>query len=900
DLYSGLTVKKDVPRDKRNLEVLNDNEILMLAAICKKIDNHYKFPQDIEWASERGKLYILQTRSVTTLEEKTKTKAVVGTPILIGLGASPGIGIGPVKIVKDISEMHKVTKGDILVTRMTNPDMVMAMEKAAGIITDSGGATCFAGGTKILTNKGFFTMEQIHQMKDDNLFTVSVNRETLKTEWKKIKNTMKRKAPVWEVSVSQTGRSKRNRLKVTHDHKMLTFDKRNIVERKLSDMIDNNEFVCTVDKIPPLLNNDGGDGKELAYLAGSIFSDGNVSLSNRRGRVTFTQKDTELKKDFIKAVQNSFSNVFNYDINFSRTKKTEGFIRGEKIVGSANDYVCNRKLPAMILSEMRENISHIALTVPNEVLLSYMAGLIDGDGTKGSSKSGRLHIFSGKDDIVKSIIISCLRFGINPQVSLNRDNCYNIQFVEKLDKIIENTKRVKCDVSKRKFGTKMFAAKQIFDDIINDVNYLGRIKPYVKGNLLIDADKIRDKILSMASVKERLELTKIIDSDLRMQRIIKLNDLEKQDVYNIEVEDNHNYLVFTEMYTPVLVNNCHAAIVSRELSIPCIVGTKTATITLKEGQMVTVDATHGKVFMGEFKSLEEKPEVKQTGPLGKTRTLIKVNLAFPETAEKGVRADGVGLLRLEHMLTKFGYHPMEYIRAKKKDDLIKLIVDGVGTVAKAFYPKPVWVRSLDVRTDEYANMIGGDKEAKEANPMLGLHGIRRDLVMKELLEAEFTAIKQLYEQGLDNVGIMIPFSFDVSELVKSKEIAKDVGLSEKVKFGIMVEVPSCALSIEEYCKAGINFISFGSNDLTQLTLGMDRGNEELSPLFNEMHPGMKFLFAYVIETCKKYGVESSICGEAPSNRQDIVNFLVDLGITSLSVNIDAIDKVKAWVSEAER
>jgi pyruvate,water dikinase len=205
-----------------------------------------------------------------------------------------------------------------------------------------------------------------------------------------------------------------------------------------------------------------------------------------------------------------------------------------------------------------------------------------------------------------------------------------------------------------------------------------------------------------------------------------------------------------------------------------------------------------------------------------------------------------------------------------------------------------------VRTDEYAHIIGGDKEVKEANPMLGVHGIRRDLVMTELLKSEFTAIKQLYEQGLDNIGIMIPFSCDVSELIKAKEIAKKVGLSDKVKFGVIAEVPSCALSIEEYCKVGIDFISFGSNDLTQLTLGIDRGNEDLTPLFNEMHPGMKFLFAYVIETCKKYGVESSICGEAPSNRRDIVDFLVGLGITSLSVNIDAIDKVKEWVSEDER
>ena len=213
------------------------------------------------------------------------------------------------------------------------------------------------------------------------------------------------------------------------------------------------------------------------------------------------------------------------------------------------------------------------------------------------------------------------------------------------------------------------------------------------------------------------------------------------------------------------------------------------------------------------------------------------------------------------------------------------------------YPKPVWVRSLDARTDEFRNMQGGENEPREDNPMLGWHGIRRSLDEPEILKAELESLKMLYEKGLDNVVWEIPFTIDVSELRKAKEIAREIGAPDK--FGIMVETPACALTIEEYCKEGIVFASFGSNDLTQTTLGIDRNNERLIKLFNEMHPSMQFLFKHVIDTCKKYNVETSICGELPSNRRDAVEFLVKTGIDSLSVNIDAIDKVREWVSEIE-
>ncbi|MFH1229714.1 MAG: phosphoenolpyruvate synthase [Candidatus Aenigmatarchaeota archaeon] len=378
----------------------------------------------------------------------------------------------------------------------------------------------------------------------------------------------------------------------------------------------------------------------------------------------------------------------------------------------------------------------------------------------------------------------------------------------------------------------------------------------------------------------------------------ELNKIQKGDIMVTKMT-NPDFVVAMERSAAIVTDEggitCHAAIVSRELGIPCIVGSKTATQVLKEGMIITVDATHGKVYEGRLDIKEEK---KQEVDI-KTKISIKVNLAFPDTAEKAApHADGVGLLRLEHMLTTSGMHPIEYIRQGRSKELEEIIFDGVEKVAKAFYPKKVWVRSLDARTDEFRGMKGGENEPHEYNPMLGWHGIRRSLDEPEILKTELRALKRLHEKGLDNIVWELPFIINIAELRKAKEIAKDMGAPSN--FGIMVEVPACAINIEEFCKEGIAFASFGSNDLTQTTLGIDRDNERLADIFDEMHPSMQFLFKRVIEICKKYKVESSICGELPSNRREAVEFLIKAGIDSLSINLDAIDKVKGWASEIER
>lgn len=346
----------------------------------------------------------------------------------------------------------------------------------------------------------------------------------------------------------------------------------------------------------------------------------------------------------------------------------------------------------------------------------------------------------------------------------------------------------------------------------------------------------------------------------------------------------------------------HASIVSRELGIPCIVGTQTATNTLKDGQLVTVDAYHGVVYQGEV-ALPEAEEVVETMelPAGmSTVTHVKVNLAFPEKLEDiASKADGVGLLRIEHMVTKSGVHPAKLINGGRSEDYIKILLDGIRPIAEAFKPKPVWVRTLDARSDEFRNLEGGEDEIEEDNPMLGWHGIRRGLDEPELLKTEFEAVKRLHEEGLTNIHIMLPFVISVDEFRRARDIASEVNLPDTVRLGVMIETPAAALLIDELCKEGIDFASIGSNDLTQGVLEVDRNNAKISNLYSEFHPAVLKLIKDVIKTCNIYDIESSICGEAGSN-PEMIQQLVRWGIRSVSANIDAVDKIRKTVVETER
>ncbi|WP_461460984.1 phosphoenolpyruvate synthase [Methanobrevibacter sp.] len=353
---------------------------------------------------------------------------------------------------------------------------------------------------------------------------------------------------------------------------------------------------------------------------------------------------------------------------------------------------------------------------------------------------------------------------------------------------------------------------------------------------------------------------------------------------------------------------CHASIISRELGIPCVVGTGEATSTLKDAQEVTVDGKKGLVYEGLVKTEEsvstssEVPVVQSEAPII-TVTDVKANVSMPEAAKRAAAtgADGVGLLRAEHMMLGLGAHPKKFIDDGKEDELIAALIEGIITVADEFYPKPVWYRTMDAPTDEFVTMEGGENEPIEHNPMLGWRGIRRELDEPELIQCEFKAIKKLHEKGYTNVGIMIPLSQSVAELKKAKELCAEVGLipQKDVEFGMMVETPAAALIIEDYIKEGIDFVSLGTNDLTQYTLAIDRNNEFTAKNYTEEHPAVMKLIERTIKICVENGVTCSICGQAGSVPH-IVEKLVGFGITSVSSNADAISDVRKTVAKAEQ
>lgn len=360
---------------------------------------------------------------------------------------------------------------------------------------------------------------------------------------------------------------------------------------------------------------------------------------------------------------------------------------------------------------------------------------------------------------------------------------------------------------------------------------------------------------------------------------------------------------------------CHAAIVSRELGTPAVVGTADAMEILEEGMEVTVDGSSGTVYKGIEKVEEEEAKEKAAAPttavtpMLSTATDVKVNISLPDMAEdvaEETQADGVGLLRAEHMLLNIGKHPRKILEEDGEEKMIEQFSKGVRTVAEAFSPKSVWYRTLDLKTAEFKNLEGGEDEPDEPNPMIGWRGVRRFVdpdnpKEQEVLKAELKALKKVVEEGYSNLGVMLPMAQHPEELERFKRVAREVGLEphEDFQIGIMVEVPAAALIIEEFIDEGIDFVSFGTNDLTQFTLAVDRDNERIARLYDERHPAVQRLIKEVIKKCNDAGVETSICGQAGSY-PDVVEKLVKYGITSVSANADAVQEVRKMVNRTER
>src|SRR5512137_200333 len=352
---------------------------------------------------------------------------------------------------------------------------------------------------------------------------------------------------------------------------------------------------------------------------------------------------------------------------------------------------------------------------------------------------------------------------------------------------------------------------------------------------------------------------------------------------------------------------CHAAIVSRELGTPAIVGTKTATNVLKMGQLITVDGEKGLVYEGAIAppAPVAAPSAQQgvAGPAKIiTATSVKVNVSIPEAATRAAAtgADGVGLLRIEHLILGLNKTPGWFITNNREEDFVKELHDGIKIVLDAFPGKPVWVRTLDAPTDEFRNMMGGENEPLEHNPMLGWRGIRRDIQSPDQFRLQVESFKRLWKEGYDNLGIMFPMVSHPDEFLAAKAMMKANGVDvENVTLGIMIEIPSSAIMIEEFLKSGIRFASFGTNDLVQYTLAIDRNNENVADMYNPRHPAVLYLIHSAIQMCRVYNVECSICGQAGSDPK-MAAWLVEHGIASISANIDAIAKIREAVARTEK
>jgi pyruvate,water dikinase len=361
---------------------------------------------------------------------------------------------------------------------------------------------------------------------------------------------------------------------------------------------------------------------------------------------------------------------------------------------------------------------------------------------------------------------------------------------------------------------------------------------------------------------------------------------------------------------------CHAAIVARELGVPAIVGARTATTTLRDDELVTVDGAKGEVVEGSdaaasasnaapaspaIVSAVAAPPVPE--PLA---TRLYVNLAIAERATDvaAQEVDGVGLLRAEFMITDAlgGLHPRELLARGQRDEFVDRMSASLLEVTRAFGARPVVYRTIDFRSNEFRGLEGGERfEPQENNPMIGYRGAYRYVKEPELFTLELEVLARVREET-PNLNVMLPFVRTRWELEACLELidASPLGRQRGLKRWVMAEVPSIAYRIPEYAAMGIDGVSIGSNDLTQLMLGVDRDSEICAELFDESDAAVLDAIERIITACRAAGITSSLCGQRPSNDPAFAEHLVRYGIDSISVNPDAADRTRRVIAAAER
>ncbi|MFA5086844.1 MAG: phosphoenolpyruvate synthase [Candidatus Paceibacterota bacterium] len=432
--------------------------------------------------------------------------------------------------------------------------------------------------------------------------------------------------------------------------------------------------------------------------------------------------------------------------------------------------------------------------------------------------------------------------------------------------------------------------------------------------------EIKKPILEGIAIGEKIGTGKIrVITDIK-----KINDFKQGEILVTKMTDpdwNNLMAMSSAIITDEGGKTCHSAIISRELGVPCIVGTKNATEKLKTGMTVTVDCSQGSrgyIYDGKIDfevkkyNLDKIPELK---------VKIMANVGTPEVAFKSsfLPVSGVGLAREEFIIAdKIKIHPLalyHFDELKKKKQLsnedikkiedltfgyknkkeyyISELAEGVSQIASAFYPRPVIVRFSDFKTNEYKNLVGGELfEGEEPNPMIGFRGACRyiDPKFQPAFKLECEAIKKAREEfGLTNIAVMVPFCRTLEEGKKVRQLIKDFGLGGQIKVYVMCEIPSNVILADKFLDI-FDGMSIGSNDLTQLMLGLDRDNGEIAYVGNEKNEAVTEMVKKVIAICKKRGKYCGICGQAPSDYMDFAEFLMKEGIESISLNPDTVIK----------
>lgn len=887
---AGNTKTVEVPdTDSFNFSI-DDEDVEELARQALIIERHYQRPMDIEWGKDGndGKIYILQARP-ETVKSQTYSATVqrfnlkqTGDILAEGRSIGQKIGTGPVRIIHNVKEMSLVQKGDVLVTDMTDPDWEPVMKRASAIVTNRGGRTCFAGDTQVLTNQGFMSFADIYQRGFKNLKVPALNRQTLKIEWKRVTDSMRKINQLIKINIPQTGRLSDNTLKLTPDHKMLNLSQGKLIDTEIQDLLNNDDCLLLAQYLPQLHCSTDKEC-ELAYWLGQM-------ATGEKAQISSIVKRQQIEKKLA-------------PVHIHETYQQQQ-INCDKVVGGENWcqwHEIELNPHKLIISLMKSD---------KQLAYHFLAGLID---STGYEKQGKISFNVNQTDYLQAAIVACLRVGIVPQV-MKQTHQHTLTIAEQLEQLTAYTQHLKLATSQD--SIRYFNTRQLFNESVDNT-----ISKKIKNNFLLNAQDLATALEKLDDNELKQDLQTLLNSDIRQARVNLVADLAQDWVYNITVEEHHNYIVFTENYTPILVNNCHAAIIARELGIPAVVGCHDATHKLPNNEMVTVSCAEGDtgyIYKGE---LDYEVTTSDTGEMPDIPFKMMMNVGNPDRAFDfaSIPNHGVGLARLEFIINRMiGIHPKALLNYDAQSaeikqqiqkhisgyqDPVRFYVDklteGVSTLAAAFYPKPVIVRLSDFKSNEYANLIGGKQyEPVEENPMIGFRGASRYIAesFQDCFALECKTMRRVRDDmGLTNVELMIPFVRTIDEAKQVIEVLAQNGLERgknALRLIMMCELPSNALLAEQFLQYFDGF-SIGSNDMTQLILGVDRDSGLVAYSFDERNEAVKTLLHQAIQACRQQNKYVGICGQGPSDHADFAKWLMDEGIGSVSLNPDSV--VSTWL-----